>query len=133
MSDERAYEALNDIPPGTPVKLEIPEDAAEELRQVGMDRNLREDEYEHGKFCDAVDTVLEEFGEMLKEKNKKYGNSALHPVRVFSKADAKEQIKVRLDDKISRLVRGTGEETEDVYKDLTGYLFLFMILDRGLI
>ncbi len=103
------------------------------LEVVGIDRDLREDEYEHDAFCNAVDTVLSEFGTMLKEKNKKYGNSALHPVRVFSKADAKEQIKVRLDDKISRLVRGTGDETEDIYLDLTGYLILYMILDRKLI
>lgn len=101
--------------------------------EVGIDRDLREDEYAHTKFCQAVDIVLGEFGDMLKEKNRKYGNSALHPVRVFSKADPKEQIKVRLDDKISRLVRGTGDDTEDVYLDLTGYLILFMILDRGLI
>jgi len=103
------------------------------MSEVGIDRDLREDEYEHEKFCGAVDIVLAEFGAMLKEKNKKYGNSALHPVRVFSKADAKEQIKVRLDDKISRLVRGTGDDTEDVYLDLTGYLILYMILDRKLI
>ena len=101
--------------------------------EVGIDRDLREDQYEHEKFCNAVDVVLAEFGEMLKEKNRKYGNSALHPVRVFSKADAKEQIKVRLDDKVSRLIRGTGDDTEDVYLDLTGYLILFMILDRELI
>lgn len=100
---------------------------------VGIDRDLREDKYAHEEFCKAVDTVLGEFGDMLKEKNKKYGNSALHPVRVFSKADAKEQLKVRLDDKISRLVRGTGDDTEDVYLDLTGYLILYMILDRELI
>lgn len=103
------------------------------MKIVGIDRNLREDIYEHEKFCNAVDQVLKDFGEMLKAKNKKYGNSALHPIRVFSKADAKEQIKVRLDDKISRLVRGNTEEDEDVYLDLTGYLILYMILDRGLI
>lgn len=105
---------------------------SETTENIGIDRDLREDEYAHNKFCEAVDTVLSEFGNMLKEKNKKYGNSALHPVRVFSKADAKEQIKVRLDDKISRLVRGTGDETEDIYLDLTGYLILYMILDREL-
>ena len=105
----------------------------EAIEEVGIDRDLREDKYEHERFCKAVDTVLSEFGAMLKAKNKKYGNSALHPVRVFSKADAKEQLKVRLDDKVSRLVRGTGDETEDVYLDLTGYLILYMILDRGLL
>lgn len=102
------------------------------MEEVGIDRDLREDTYEHEKFCAAVDEVLLEFSKMLKEKNRKYGNSALHPIRVFSKADAKEQIKVRLDDKISRLIRGNTNEDEDVYLDLTGYLILYMILDRGL-
>jgi len=38
-------------------------------------------------------------------KNAAYGNSALQPLRVFSKADAVEQIRVRLDHKLSRIVR----------------------------
>lgn len=103
------------------------------MSEVGLDRDLHEDKYEHERFCEAVDIILQDFGAMLKEKNKKYGNSALHPVRVFSKADAKEQIKVRMDDKISRLVRGTTSEDEDVYLDLAGYIVLYMILDRELI
>jgi hypothetical protein len=44
---------------------------------------------------------------MLLEKNAKYGNSALEPIRCFSRADPVEQIRVRLDDKLSRLMRGT--------------------------
>lgn len=62
----------------------------------------------------------------LLEKNAAYGNSALEPVRVFSKASATEQILVRLDDKISRLVRG-HHAGEDVFLDLAGYCVLYLI------
>ena len=66
--------------------------------------------------CDALKTLL-------LEKNKAYGNSALDPIRVFSKADPIEQIRVRLDDKLSRLARGSAAG-EDVEQDLLGYLIL---------
>lgn len=67
---------------------------------------------------------------MLCAKNRAYGNSALEPVRVFSRASTREQLLVRLDDKLSRIARGTGEETEDVVSDLIGYLVLLRIADR---
>ncbi len=69
----------------------------------------------------------DEIKEMLLEKNRKYGNSALEPIRIFSKADSIEQIKVRIDDKLNRLLSGQMDEDEDVYLDLIGYLILLMI------
>jgi len=69
--------------------------------------------------CDAIK-------ELLLEKNRAYGNSALDPVRIFSKADAIEQIKVRIDDKLSRLARGSSAG-EDVELDLLGYLVLLRV------
>jgi hypothetical protein len=71
-------------------------------------------------FLDSVKTTL-------REKNKNYGNSALQPLRCFSRADAVEQIKVRIDDKLSRIARGAGIDAmdEDVIRDLVGYLALF--------
>jgi hypothetical protein len=48
----------------------------------------------------------------------------LSPVRVFSKASAVEQINVRLDDKLSRLMSGQLDDTEDVELDLVGYILL---------
>lgn len=62
--------------------------------------------------------------DMLIEKNKSYGNSALDPVRVFSTADSEEQIKVRIDDKLSRIKRGSNSFNEDTIRDLMGYLIL---------
>jgi hypothetical protein len=80
---------------------------------------------EHAHFVELIDRVLLSIGVMLKEKNKKYGNSAMKPLRVFSNASPIEQIKVRIDDKLSRLVRGVGiDEDEDVLKDLIGYLVI---------
>jgi len=63
---------------------------------------------------------------MLVEKNRNYGNSALDPLRIFSKADAVEQLRVRIDDKLSRLMRGK-DAGEDVILDLLGYLVLLRI------
>jgi len=73
--------------------------------------------------CDAVK-------KMLQQKNRLYGNSALEPVRVFSKADPTEQLRVRLDDKLSRLASSQAGETEDVTLDLIGYLVLLRIALR---
>jgi len=65
---------------------------------------------------------------MLINKNNSYGDSALHPLRVFSRADPIEAIKVRIDDKLSRLTRGNGEDFhEDTIDDLMGYLVLLKI------
>jgi len=70
--------------------------------------------------CDAIKS-------MLLAKNKKYGNSALNPMRIFSKAPPDEAIKVRLDDKLSRIKESNLDEDEDVYLDLLGYLILLRV------
>ena len=72
--------------------------------------------------CDALKALL-------LQRNAVYGNSALDPVRLFSKASPVEQILVRLDDKLSRLARGTAAG-EDVEQDLLGYLVLLRIARR---
>ena len=81
-------------------------------------------------------TVAEEIGrecdelrEMLIAKNKAYGNSALDPVRIFSRSPPDEQIRVRLDDKLSRLARGSAAG-EDVEIDIMGYLILLRVHRR---
>jgi len=61
----------------------------------------------------------------LLHKNRLYGDSAFKPLRVFSKADATEQIRVRIDDKLSRIARGE-EAGEDTILDLAGYLILLL-------
>jgi hypothetical protein len=65
--------------------------------------------------------------ELLLEKNRKYGDSALNPVRIFSQSDSTEQIRVRIDDKLSRLRNQQADEDEDVIDDLIGYLVLLKV------
>lgn len=79
-----------------------------------------------------IERVCDELKTTLLEKNAAYGNSALDPVRIFSKADAEAQILVRLDDKLSRIARGEeGAFGEDVILDLLGYLVLLRVARRA--
>lgn len=64
---------------------------------------------------------------MLQEKNVAYGDSALDPVRIFSKSNAIEQLLVRIDDKLSRFARGTDYPGDNDIDDLIGYLILLKI------
>jgi hypothetical protein len=65
--------------------------------------------------------------QMLIEKNIAYGDSALDPVRIFSKSDPAEQLRVRIDDKLSRLMKGTEYVGDNDIDDLIGYLVLLKI------
>ena len=91
------------------------------------------------KFADTNLTTIEEVKyildsiyKMLEEKNKAYGDSALNPIRLFSKAGAATSLCVRIDDKLSRIKnRGINDDTEDSLMDLMGYLVLLKIaMDR---
>ncbi len=68
-----------------------------------------------------------EIAHMLIEKNISYGNSALDPVRIFSKAGPREQLHVRIDDKLNRLMKGTDYPGDNDIDDLIGYLVLLKI------
>jgi hypothetical protein len=76
-----------------------------------------------------IAVICDEVKKLLIEKNKKYGDSALNPSRIFSKANAVEQILVRIDDKLNRIQKGAGllANDEDVIMDLMGYLVLLKI------
>ena len=71
--------------------------------------------------------VCEEVKELLLSKNRKYGNSALEPVRIFSKADTLEALRCRMDDKLSRIRTSDPDDAEDAYLDLLGYLVLYRV------
>ena len=76
-----------------------------------------------------ISAVCDDIKELLIHKNRKYGNSALKPCRVFSKASSVEQLLVRIDDKLNRIMKGAGllANDEDVINDLIGYLVLLKI------
>jgi hypothetical protein len=76
---------------------------------------------------DECETICD----LLLEKNRKYGDSAIHPVRIFSKADPVAQIDVRIDDKLSRIRSAQDDDTEDPELDLIGYLILKRVAKRA--
>jgi hypothetical protein len=76
-----------------------------------------------------ISLVCDQIKALLLEKNKKYGDSALDPSRIFSKANPIEQLLVRIDDKLNRIQKGAGllANDEDIIQDLIGYLVLLKI------
>jgi hypothetical protein len=74
-----------------------------------------------------IANVCDNIKSMLIEKNKSYGDSALDPIRVFSKASSDEQIKIRIDDKLSRISRGSEFYGDNDLDDLIGYLILLKV------
>ena len=76
-------------------------------------------------FDEKLDIEIKAIADLLKAKNKAYGNSALNPAGIFSKLNATESLCARIDDKIMRIKnKGINDETEDTVDDLIGYLFL---------
>lgn len=76
--------------------------------------------------CDVIKNLL-------LEKNKFYGNSAMQPLQVFSGLGAIALIDARIDDKLSRIrnlrVKDiTMADGEDTIMDLIGYLVLRRIV-----
>ena len=76
---------------------------------------------------DTIANICDNIKSMLIEKNKSYGDSALDPIRVFSKASSDEQIKIRIDDKLSRISRGSEFYGDNDLDDLIGYLILLKV------
>jgi hypothetical protein len=76
---------------------------------------------------EAILNACIDITKLLLEKNIAYGNSALNPVRIFSKASTTEQLLVRIDDKLNRLKNGSEYPGEDTVSDLIGYLILLKV------
>jgi len=87
-------------------------------------------EFENAPNAGAILGVCLGIAKFLIQKNAAYGNSALDPLRVFSKSSTDEQIRVRMDDKLSRIARGelAGEDAE---LDLLGYLILMLVYRKA--
>ena len=76
-------------------------------------------------FANKLDAAASNIVDLLKSKNKAYGNTALSPVKIFSRLDATEALCARIDDKIMRIKnKGINDQTEDTVDDLIGYLLL---------
>lgn len=83
------------------------------------------------EFEQKVRSVCNEIADMLVEKNKSYGNSAFEPIHCFYKGTSVESIKVRIDDKLSRIMRGKEYGADDTVKDLIGYLILLKVKQKN--
>ena len=80
------------------------------------------------KTATRITCTVRRIERLLLAKNRAYGDSALNPVRIFSRANPTEQLKVRIDDKLSRIAHGDEHlENEDVLVDLIGYLILLLV------
>jgi hypothetical protein len=80
-------------------------------------------------IMELIDTECQNIAEILKAKNRAYGNSFADPVRIFSRATTEEGLNIRIDDKLSRIARGKNAG-EDAELDLIGYLILKRVLGR---
>jgi hypothetical protein len=75
-----------------------------------------------------IERITAEVCDMLVQKNLDYGDSALHPINVFSNGNAVDSLNARIDDKLARIHNvGLSDETEDTLFDLIGYLILLVI------
>lgn len=78
----------------------------------------------------AIASTFLDLCDMVLKKNRRYGGAALNPTRVFSDLDSEATIRVRLDDKISRIRAGAADDDEDPIADLVGYLVLLLVGKR---
>ena len=85
----------------------------------------RNKDFNRLSFEEKLVTQVNNITELLLEKNKAYGDTALNPTNIFSKLSATEAICARIDDKLARIGnKGINDETEDTVDDLIGYLLL---------
>jgi len=75
--------------------------------------------------ADEIDAKCLALAELLKAKNARYGDSALTPIRIASRASDDEGIRVRIDDKLSRIKN--DPDNKDTWSDLAGYIILLFI------
>jgi len=85
----------------------------------------------HSEINVHIKEAADEVVDMLLRKNLAYGDSALNPLRVFSKADAGAGLRVRIDDKLSRIRNQGFDDSEDTLQDLIGYLILYRAGQRA--
>jgi len=75
---------------------------------------------------EKIKQICDNLKQFLLEKNKRYGDSALKPLSIFSRQDSQANLFVRIDDKLSRIKNSEKLRRNDVI-DLIGYLILVCI------
>lgn len=94
------------------------------------------DEYMHAHMNEVLYTdtqqklvdVLDGMKNLLLYKNRKYGDSAINPKKIFYKGDSTNSILIRLDDKIGRVMSNPDDKprVNDV-ADIIGYCTLLLV------
>lgn len=75
-----------------------------------------------------IKDILSGMTDLILYKNRKYGDSAINPKKIFYKGDSTNSILIRLDDKIGRVMSNTEEKprVNDV-ADIIGYCTLLLV------
>ena len=76
-----------------------------------------------------ITKICSELAELFEYKNEKYNNTASNPIHIFSRLTPEEGIKVRIDDKLSRVVNSSELRKNDTV-DLIGYL-VRLCIEKG--
>lgn len=118
----------------TSTKIRVPKTGSNE--ELMTNPVLLTDEYMHTHMDEALYTdtqqklidVLDGMKSLLLYKNKKYGDSAINPKKVFYKGDSTNSILIRLDDKIGRVMSNPDDKprVNDV-ADIIGYCTLLLV------
>ena len=107
------------IPPKPQTSADKISELCDELRDYVLSKHNIEDVSEIREVCDMCHGLKK----FLLVKNERYGDSALKPVKIFSKGGASDKIDIRMDDKMSRIIE-SDEQLMNDFVDLTGYLVL---------
>jgi uridine kinase len=75
-----------------------------------------------------IESVCKKFADFLKAKNHRYVESTTTSMHIFSKSDSSNTIRVKLDDKINKIINSDTLHKEDVIS-LTGHLIMLMIAE----
>lgn len=79
------------------------------------------------RFASEVRALTTDLAASLIAKNLSYGDTALNPIGIFAQGDPEQLIRVRIDDKLSRIRNAPDAFGEDPIDDLLGYLVLLKI------
>jgi hypothetical protein len=78
-----------------------------------------------GDTITSLTNIYKNFAQFIIEKNRRYGDSALHPLKIFSKIEPHNNICSRLDEKLQRISNADKLKKNDV-SDVFGYIALLM-------
>ena len=76
---------------------------------------------------EKIEQVFDNFKEFLLEKNRRYGDSAVNPLKIFSLHEPENPICSRLDEKLQRVLSSDAGIRFNDTADCIGYLLLLCV------